>query len=177
MTAPEFTSYAAYTERRNADHRHAIDLVTTGREMELVAVLPTYAEPVRTALGAIRYALHYSPHDRPDMSGYITPKQARNILEGIGSVQPEDLQALVLKFMEPAPCKPHDQATYWPINKGREQHREDCVWGLVIGIERGWFAYDRGGCLHWSLVGRDLYAAGAAPLFVESETGQGAFAF
>jgi hypothetical protein len=175
--APEFTDYTAYTERRNADHRHAITLVTTGRAMELVALLANYAEPFRTAFGALSYALQYSPYDRPRPGGYISPKQACAILAGIGSAQPEDADAVIRAFMEPLPCKPEGQATHWPINRSPDQSGEDCVWGLVIGIERGWFAYNRAGFLQWTIAGRNLYGAGAASTFVESDTGQGAFSF
>lgn len=49
-------------------------------------------------------------------------------------------------------------------------------WGFILGIEDGWFRYDRVGFLQWSALGRKRYAAGDSNTYIEA-SGQAAFAF
>lgn len=172
MTSVNETTY----RDPNADWRHAIDLVTTGRAIELADAMPTYERFAWTAFGALAYALEYSPHDRKPAKGNISTREARAALAAIDSDEPDDKGVLLQLFAPPTLCH-MQQGPVWAVNRGREQHPEDKAWGLVVGIERGWFAYDRGGYLRWTAKGRDLHAAGGAASFVESDTGQSAFTF
>ena len=157
----------------NEQHRTAIDLVTTGKVLELID--RDDLNP-RIVFGALCFGLWYSHHDDRKAKGYITTEQARAVLNAYGADEPDDHAANLLAFMEPSPCKQERGATHWPINRGPEQAAADQAWGMVQGIERGWFAYARAGFLHWSVAGRDRYAVGTADTFVEA-SGQSAFAF
>lgn len=165
--------YAVQTARRHNEWREAVELATSGKVSEL-AVREDFAP--KTVFGALCYALQYSHHSDKTAKGYITPAQARAVLYALGADEPEAAENL-LSFMEPHWVKPEGKARYWPINGGHDQAAANKAWGMVHGIERGWFAYDRAGFLHWSEAGRDRYAAGTAHVVIESATGQVAFAF
>ena len=153
--------------------RYALDCVTEGRAADLV-------EAEGIDLSMVSQALHYgltcTHHADRKRSGYIGTKDARAVLAARGSVEPEVAAALAA-FSQPHPCKPEGQREKWPINRTYPLLREHAVWGLILGIERGWFVYDRAGYLEWSSVGRDRYAAGDSAIVVDSVTGQSGFAF
>ena len=93
-----------------------------------------------------------------------------------GAEEPTDAPAILREFMQPMVCKSDREAERWPINHSGAAGRTDRAWGRIIGIDRGWFGYDRSGFLQWTPAGRDRYEAGDAPTFVEA-TGQAAFTF
>lgn len=151
----------------------ATDCVTQGR-------LPDLADADHVDLvmvcQALNYGLSYTHHADRKRSGYITPQQARAVLKTRGSAEPNDPPIRPTDFSQPHLCKPDHSAAHWPINTPYQYPRERAVWGLILGIERGWFAYDRGGFLQWSEAGRDRYASGGT-VTVNSRTGQSAFDF
>ena len=152
---------------------YATDCVTKGRladladapDLELVMVCQ-----------ALNYGLSYTHHTDRRRSGYITPQQARAVLKTRGSIEPDSPAILPTDFSKPVICKPDHGAAHWPINTPYQYPRERAVWGLIVGIEKGWFAYDCSGFLQWSEAGRDRYASGG-PVVVDSRTGQSAFDF
>lgn len=154
--------------------RFAVDCVTEGR----LAALSEAAEiGLVMVCQALNYGLSYTHHGDRRRSGYVTPKDARAVLKTRGSVEPVDPGAVLAAFMQPSSCKPEGQREHWPINTAYDGSRELAVWGLILGIERGWFAYDRSGFLQWSEAGRDRYAARGSAIVVDSRTGQSGFAF
>ena len=154
--------------------RFAIDCVTEGR----VAALSGAADLEFTMIcQALNYGLSYTHHADRRRSGYISIKEARAVLTAHGSTAPANAGDVLAAFMPPSPCRPEGQREHWPINMAFQQSRELAVWGLILGIERGWFAYDRSGFLQWSGPGRDRHAAGGSMIVVDRVTGQGGFAF
>ena len=152
----------------------AIDCVTGGR----VSALSTASDiDLDTICQALNYGLSYSRHDDPKRSGYITTAQTRAVLQARDSTAPAEAGSLIVTFMRPMSVRPEGQAIHWPINRGRDQSSKLAAWGLIVGIERGWFSYDRAGFLQWSQAGRDRYEAGDSSVIVDSLTGQSAFAF
>src|SRR3546814_3600454 len=77
----------------------------------------------------------------------------------MGATEPTDRAALLRSFSAPSPCQQERGAEHWPINL-HGPCAEDKAWSFIIGIEDGWFSYDRSGHLQWSPMGRDRYAAG-----------------
>lgn len=152
---------------------YATDCVTRGRLSELAGANELELVMVCQALN---YGLSYSHHTDARRSGYITPQQARAVLKARGSAEPDSPATLLTGFSKPVICKPDGSKAYWPINTPYQYPRERAVWGLIVGIERGWFAYDRSGFLQWSERGRDCYASGGA-VVVDSRTGQAGFNF
>lgn len=158
----------------HAAYRFAIDCVTGGR----VSALSTAPEiETRTVCQALNYGLSYSRHDDRKASGYIRPAEARAVLQARGCAEPPEAGQPHRVFMQPQPVKPEGRKEHWPINAAYNVPSAAAVWGLILGIERGWFAYDRAGFLHWTPAGRDRFAAADSPVVVDSATGQAAFAF
>ena len=158
----------------NALWRTAVDYVTEGRVSALSGDLDIELPMVCQALN---YGLSYTHHTDRRRSGYIGTKDARAVLAARRSVEPPEASAVLAAFIQPRSCKPEGQREQWPINMAYPLSRELAVWGLILGIERGWFAYDRQGYLQWSQAGRDRYAAGNSPIVFNSVTGQSGFAF
>ena len=158
----------------DAAWRFAVDCVMQGRCAALADA--DHLEP-RLVFQALNYGLSYSRHDDPKGSGYITTAEARTVMEAWDSAAPAEAGPILTGFMRPMSVKPEGRAVHWPINRGHDQTAELAAWGLILGIERGWFSYDRAGFLQWSQAGRDRYAAGDAAVVVDSITGQSAFAF
>lgn len=154
---------------------HAVDLISAGMWRELLATR-RFTTPANIA-GAVAYGLDYSSHhEGRKRNGHITTAEAREIMRAIGVDEPTDANAILREFMRPTACKSDGSAERWPINHAGAEARQDRAWGRIIGIERGWFGYDRAGFLQWTPAGRDRYDVGDAPTFVEA-TGQGGFAF
>lgn len=154
--------------------RFAVDCVTEGR---CTALADAEDLTPRMVFAALDYGLRYTHHADRLRSGYIGPRDARSVLAAWGSDEPDDPADLLHGFWQPRPCKPDGRREDWPINSGRDLCPELAIWGLILGIERGWFAYNRSGYLNWSPAGRDRYAAGSSGVVVDSITGQAAFAF
>lgn len=157
----------------NALWQFATGCVTQGR---LDALAKAAEVDLTMVCQALNYGLSYTHHTDRRRSGHITPQQVRAVLKSRGSGEPNDPAVTPGEFSEPRPCKPEGSREHWPINMPYGHPRERAVWGLILGIERGWFAYDRGGYLQWSQAGRDRYASGGA-VIVDSRTGQSAFNF
>ncbi len=151
---------------------HAVDLVCAGRWLELLET-DRFTTP-RDIFNAVAHGLQFSHHSS-SRKGYLTIGEARTIMDELGACEPDCRAAPMLEFHQPMPCKSDGKNTSWPIN-GKASSPEDTAWAAIIGIEDGWFEYDRSGFLNWSEKGRDRYAAGDAATYVEA-TGQAAFAF
>lgn len=161
-----------YSQCRNFQWFHAIDPVCAGRWRELLETAE-FTTP-RDIFNAVVFGLQSSHHSGA-RKGYLTVAEARAIMEELGASEPDSRSAALLELDEPMPCRLDDKAMRWPIN-GKASSPEDTAWSAIIGIEEGWFEYDRAGFLNWSEKGRDRYAAGDASIYVEA-TGQAAFAF
>src|SRR3546814_15488634 len=85
----------------------------------------------------------------------------------MGATEPTERAALLRSFSAPSPCQQERGAEHWPINL-HGPCAEDKAWSFIIGIEDGWFSYDRSGHLQWSPMGRDSYAAGDSASFTEA---------
>lgn len=154
---------------------HAVDLVSSGHWRALLAT-SQFTTPGDIA-AAVAYGLDYSSHEEGrKRNGHITTAEAREMMRAIGAEEPTDAPAILREFMQPMVCKSDREAERWPINHSGAAGRTDRAWGRIIGIDRGWFGYDRSGFLQWTPAGRDRYEAGDAPTFVEA-TGQAAFTF
>lgn len=155
-------------------YRAAIGYVTEGRASALSDAADLDTD---TVCAALHYALLYSRHDDPKASGYISPAEARAVLKARDCPEPPEAAQLHRVFSQPSMVKPEGSKAHWPINAVYRTGRSAIVWGLILGIERGAFAYDRSGFLQWRPAGRDRFAAGDSSVLVEAATGQAAFAF
>jgi hypothetical protein len=106
----------------------------------------------------------------------INTKIARQMLAALGLAEPSDPLALLCKLNKPTSLTDEEKVTRWPVNYDRALTSPERAWTFVIGLERGWLTY-RGRHIEWSPVGRERYAAGPEALFVQTESGQAAFAF
>src|SRR3546814_3564053 len=66
----------------------------------------------------------------------------------MGATEPTERAALLRSFSAPSPCQQERGAEHWPINL-HGPCAEDKAWSFIIGIEDGWFSYDRSGHLQW----------------------------
>ena len=162
-----------YTSAPTARWWHAVDLVSAGKWRELLAT-QEFTEPA-CIMNAVTYGCRYSRHDDKRAAGYITTAEAREMMREIGATEPGGRSAVIRAFSAPSVCRPDKGAEHWPINTGR-QCAEDAAWGMIFGIEDGWFRYDRSGFLQWSELGRERYVAGESATYTQA-SGQTAFAF
>ena len=162
-----------YTSGPTARWWHAVDLVTAGKWRELLET-QAFTEPA-CIMQAIAFGCRYSHHEDRKASGYLSIAEAREIMRVLGAREPADRGASVRAFSTPSICRQDSGREHWPINTGRLA-AEAVAWGFILGIEDGWFRYDRSGFLHWSAPGRERYAAGDSAIYTEA-SGQSAFAF
>lgn len=162
-----------YSTAPTARWWHAVDLVSAGKWRDLLAT-QEFTEPV-CIMNAVAFGCRYSHHEDKKAAGYITTAEAREIMRAIGSSEPERRSATILSFSAPSVCRQDSGAKHWPINTGR-QCAEDVAWGMIFGIEDGWFHHDRSGHLQWSELGRERYAAGDSAIYTQA-SGQTSFAF
>lgn len=162
-----------YSSASAARWWHAVDLVSAGKWRELLAT-QEFTEPA-CIMQAVAFGCRYSHHAEKKAAGYITTAEAREIMREIGASEPGERSALVRSFSAPRVCRQDKGTDHWPINVGR-QCAEDVAWGFIVGIEDGWFRYDRSGFLQWSEHGRERYAAGASAIYTQA-CGQTALAF
>lgn len=165
-----------YTTSTHGLWHHAVDLIISGNWRDLLATAEFTT--LRDLFHAVAFGLRYSgAHDTAGRGGYLSIADARTIMDELGATEPTSRTATVREFSTPMSCNPEGKkgGEHWPIN-GRPSSPEDTAWGFIFGIEDGWFEYDRSGHLSWSQKGRDRYAAGDRPTYVEA-TGQVAFAF
>ena len=152
---------------------HAVDLMNAGQWRELLATRHfTSAEAIA---GATAFALGSSRGAKMDGCGALSVSDARQVMAAIGSPEPADITAALLAVTKPCPVRPDSGPDYWPINDSG--HDDASAWLRIIGLERGWFDYDRSGRLTWTQAGRDRYAGGGRSSYTEAKTGQCAFAF
>jgi hypothetical protein len=161
-----------YSKRETAQWWHAVDLISAGEWRALLETRQFTTE--RDIARAVAFGLTYSDRDARRM-GHISPQEAREIMAAIGAAEPCDRRSGILSLSAPLPCKPDNGPAHWPINHPALP-APVIAWALIHGIEDGWFAYDRAGFLHWTVLGRDRYAAGNAGTFTTT-SGQVAFAF
>jgi hypothetical protein len=152
---------------------HAVDLISAGKWRELLETRE-FTEP-DCIKNAVAFGCRYSHHEDKRAAGYITTAEARTIMREIGVSEPGGRSAIVRSFSAPSPCRQDKGSVHWPINTGR-QCAEDVAWGMIFGIEDGWFRHDRSGFLQWSELGRERYAAGESATYTQA-SGQTAFAF
>lgn len=172
-------------DRNGAPHRHgystapaarwwhAVDLVSAGKWRELLATRE-FTEP-GCIMQAVAFGCRYSHHDDRKAAGYITTAEARRIMRAVGAAEPAARSAAILSFSAPSLCRQDNGSEHWPINTGRLR-AENVAWGMIFGIEDGWFRHDRCGHLQWSPLGRERYAAGEGATYTQA-SGQTAFAF
>ena len=153
---------------------HAVDLVSAGHWRNLLATAE-FTTPEAIA-GAVAFSLTYADRQGEKKGkAAITTTDAREVMGQIGSAEPPDRVAILRSFMKPLSCKQDNGKIAWPINCGRIEGDAE-AWGLILGIEAGWFAYTRDGFLRWTEAGRDRYSAGDSISYTEA-SGQAAFAF
>ncbi len=162
-----------YSSGPTARWWHAVDLITARKWKELLATREfTERECI---MRAVAFGCRYSHHEDRKAAGYISIAEARKVMGAVGSREPGERSALIRSFSAPSLCRQEKGADHWPINEGR-QSGEDVAWGMILGIEDGWFRYDRAGFLQWSEIGRERYAAGESATYIQA-SGQTAFAF
>jgi hypothetical protein len=150
---------------------HAVDLVLAGKWRELIETRRFTTE--EDIAGAVTFGLCHSLEN----ACILSVAEARELMRAIGASEPEDRVGLLLSMNPPKACREEKGTAYWPLNSSPETDIVSQAWSRVLGIESGWFAYDRSGFLQWSQNGRDRYAAAGASTFIESVSGQAAFAF
>lgn len=162
-----------YSSGPTARWWHAVDLISAGKWRELLET-QEFTEP-GCIMNAVAFGCRYSHHEDKRASGYLSTAEAREIMREVGATEPDERGGTIRAFSAPMVCRPDKGSEHWPINTGR-LCAEDVAWGMIFGIEDGWFRYDRSGHLQWSELGRERYAAGDSVTYTEA-SGQAAFAF
>lgn len=162
-----------YSSAPTARWWHAVDLIMAGNWRELLATRE-FTEP-HCILQAVAFGCRYSHHENKKASGYISIAEAREVMRAVGAIEPGQRGVIIRSFSAPSVCRQDKGAEHWPINTG-SLCAQDVAWGMIFGIEDGWFRYDRSGFLQWSEQGRERYAAGDSATYTQT-SGQAAFAF
>ncbi|WP_322886956.1 hypothetical protein [Sinorhizobium medicae] len=162
-----------YSTAPTARWWHAVDLIMAGNWRELLATR-AFTEP-HCIMQAVAFGCRYSHHEDKKASGYISIADARKVMHAVGAKEPGERSATIRAFSNPSLCRQEKGAEQWPINSGRLS-AETVAWGMIFGIEDGWFRHDRAGFLQWSELRRERYAAGDSASYVQA-SGQAAFAF
>lgn len=127
---------------------HAVDLISAGHWRDLLATQRFTTQD--DIIGAVAYGLDYGP-DIGARRGkpHLSPAEARTILKEIGADMPSDpgpedaLQACQL-----TECKQEGGKVHRPVNWSQTTGSLANTWGLIVGIERGWFKQGR--FLQWT---------------------------
>lgn len=119
---------------------------------------------------AIKRAIEMSLHHERGIGVSV----ARHILSEIGSEEPMNAAALLCALTTPWAVPQDSGPAHWPVNSCKN---DNLAWTYILGLENGWLDYLHGGYIAWTEIGKDRYHAGADALFVQTSTGQGAFAF
>jgi hypothetical protein len=136
---------------------HAVDLVSHGLWHDLLKTAQ-FTTPNYIA-SAVTYGLMYSGHHGKKRAGHISTADAREIMAFLESSEPADWRGVIRShFSEPSLVKQDRGSESWPINHD-VQDRNAVAWGMVLAIERGWFAHVRAGFLGWTEKGREQFAA------------------
>ena len=146
-----------YSKTRLATYWHAVDLVSVGRWQTMLDTrrFTTSCDMVM----AVSYGLRYCGTRRRRHSPHLTSHDARQVMAAVGAPQPNDWRSLLSVFLTPASVT-SEETTRWPINcLGSEAAA--AAWGMIVGVEEGWFSYSRNGFLEWTQAGRDRHLANA----------------
>ena len=131
---------------------HAVDLISRRMSRELLDTA-RFTTPEHIAC-AVSYGLDYSPHEGKKRMGYISAKDAREVMDAIDAPEPQDMDGLIKQhFLPPAETDP----SRWPINQAVRDQPYANAWGHILGIEAGYFAHDRAGFLGWTALGRERF--------------------
>ena len=143
---------------------HAVDLMTSGHWRDLLETAQfTTAERIA---GAVAYGLSYSPYEGKKHNGHISTAEAREIMATLAVLEPADRDSIIRKcFMSPSQVKSEKGVESWPVNDIAQDPYAN-AWAHILGIEAGWFAYDRAGFLGWTKAGRDRFPS--TPLIAHS---------
>jgi len=136
---------------------HAVDLITTGHWRDLLETAQfTTAEHIARA---VAHGMTFSPQEDKKRNGYISTVEAREIMAFLKIPEPAAQDSITREcFMSPSSVKSEKGVESWPVNE-IAQGTYPNAWGHILGIEAGWFAYDRAGFLGWTKVGRDRFPA------------------
>lgn len=105
----------------------------------------------------------------------ISVSTARKVMAELNLSAPADALTLLCKLHRP--CEVNNEGSIsWPVNCGSGEVLER-AWALILGLEAGWFNYGSSRHIGWTRLGRDRYEAGPDAVFMETASGQGAFAF
>jgi hypothetical protein len=149
---------------------HAVDLISAGLWRELIQT-QHFTTPALIAQ-AVAFGLDHRSETRPGM----TTADARVVMLALDFAEP-DAVAHLCEVMEKPQLHTHSNGKSWSVRANHGTRGAAKTWGLILGLELGWFVYDRSGFLAWTQKGRDRFEAGNADTFTESATGQIAFAF
>ena len=137
---------------------HACDLGCAGRWDDLLSSRQfTTDREIACAVGlSLRYRTSKSKGS--DLNRWA---EMRRVLHQVGAEQPRDPIALLRQFLPPSEYT-YEGRRICPINITRTLHEQPGreSWGLLVGIEAAWFAYDRSGHLQWTASGRNVFEAG-----------------
>lgn len=150
---------------------HAVDLMSRGRWQDALDTRQF------TTSAQLAHAVGFALSCGRDSGPALTTGEARLVLAGLEAPCPANPVEVLCSFYRPGPVTGEDKVERWPVNGPANQSATDTAWAYIVGIETGWFDHDRSGHIQWTRLGRDRYAAGAGPTFIEQTTGQGAFAF
>lgn len=97
------------------------------------------------------------------------------MLANVGAARPKAEAALIFNASEPFPAYMECGAVLWHVRVPVEPTTAFFV--KVVGLERGWFTYDRNGFLVWTDYGRTIRASDPASGIMEEADGQLGLAF
>jgi hypothetical protein len=134
---------------------HAVDLITTGHWRDLLETAQfTTAEHIARA---VAHGMTYSPQEGKKRNGHLSTVEAREIMAFLKMPEPAAQDSITREcFMPPSSVRSEKGVESWPVNE-IAQGRYPNVWGHILEIEAGWFAYDRAGYLGWTKIGRDRF--------------------
>lgn len=162
-----------YSRTRGAAWWHACDLGHAWRWTDLLATRHFTSDDAITR--AVVWSVKYQG---PKLKGSGRDRMAelRHVLRQVGAVEPSDRLGLLRQFMRPCEYT-YEGREHCPINITPPLHGQPDreAWGMMLGVEAGWFAWDRNGHLQWTPAGRDAFGTGDS-VRVEA-SGQHAFTF
>ena len=159
---PEGTpNEANYASCRDVKWWHAVDLITTGHWRDLLDTA-RFTED-RCIVQAVGHGLRYRKNDKTKKKDEeFQTRDAREVMERLGLREPPDKSGLIASFMAPNLCRTDGGSEHWAINRGHSTTGEAEAWGIVIGMEEGWFGRVSGGFLQWTKAGRAQYPSRGA---------------
>lgn len=143
---------------------HAVDLMTEKHWKDLLVTRQFTTD--QDIIRAVEFALGVKQ---------ITVSTARKVMAELKQPAPADALTLLCKLHRPSEVNCEGSRS-WPVNSGAGEVVER-AWALILGLEAAWFKYDSSRHIGWTPLGRDRYEAGPEAVFMETASGQGAFAF